>query len=85
MVNPSAESGNSQTLTTIPLATIPLATISEGDQTGLGVARTPYGVYCGIPLDRHLTTGNPSAWGFLLYLIKMATAQDLHSINNSSL
>lgn len=80
LVNPSAESGNSQTLTTIPLATI-----SEGDQTGLGVARTPYGVYCGIPLDRHLTTGNPSAWGFLLYLIKMATAQDLHSINNSSL
>lgn len=70
LVNPNAESVTSRTFTTIPLATI-----SEGDQTGLGVARTPYGIYCGIPLDRHLTTGNPNAWGFLLYLIKMANTQ----------
>lgn len=74
LVTPTLARGARALVSTEDSKSTPLITLTEGGQTGIGVAQLPYGIYCGLALDRHLSNGLSEAWGLLLTLMMQASA-----------
>ncbi len=74
LVTPTLAQGARALVSTEDSKSTPLITLTEGGQTGIGVAQLPYGIYCGLALDRHLSNGLSEAWGLLLTLMMQANA-----------